>query len=369
MMRGHRKNCPCVGCSAATRAKGMRAARRNPRRELSGRRVSGTFVTVAPSPAERIAALRSILTRKQYAKIDGHMVDTFSASAILSVFDALGAENQARYAAMPVGKMASIAFKLHAKRNPRRKRPSLGAPIYQTRERIPKYTGALAPLGALDATAAGRMLRRRFAASGWTKADHEAAARELVARAKGIRSHYHALIARAEKQYGDYGPLVSGVIREHFPTATKTRLRSLAHDLTRTLDAAGAHWRAAGRRTSLRLGNPRGKKPPKYLRDMEHPTVLGYELDRKTLWSKILKKRAASLQIRAKNPPGRPARICVHTPRVVTTLPATNIIVRYRRTGKHPGLYEHKFAPGVKVQGMSDGSVRISGAKPAFLRQ
>jgi hypothetical protein len=72
--------------------------------------------------------------------------------------------------------------------------------------------------------------------------------------------------------------------------------------------------------------------------------------------------RTATVTI-TQNPRRTPA------PRVVTTLPATNIIIRYRRSGKHPGLYEHKFAAGVKVQGMSDGSVRISGSKPAFMRQ
>ena len=50
----------------------------------------------------------SIVAEHQYAKIDGVMVDGYSASAIVQVYDALNAENQTRYAAFPVGRMAAI---------------------------------------------------------------------------------------------------------------------------------------------------------------------------------------------------------------------------------------------------------------------
>ena len=60
----------------------------------------------------KMAAIRQIVASHQYAKIDGLMVDGFSASAIVQVFDALNPENQARYAALTIPKMAAVAFKL-----------------------------------------------------------------------------------------------------------------------------------------------------------------------------------------------------------------------------------------------------------------
>jgi len=75
-------------------------------------RQHGTRVTRPSTPAERIAAVRAIVTAGQYARIDGCMVDGFSASAIVQVYDALNTENQQRYASMDVRRMASIAFKL-----------------------------------------------------------------------------------------------------------------------------------------------------------------------------------------------------------------------------------------------------------------
>lgn len=40
------------------------------------------------------------------------ILDGFTASAIVQVYDALKPENQAKYAAFPIQKMAAIAFKL-----------------------------------------------------------------------------------------------------------------------------------------------------------------------------------------------------------------------------------------------------------------
>lgn len=62
--------------------------------------------------ADRITAVREIVTNKQYAKIDGTLVDLFSASYIVAVYDALSPENQAKYANMSVRRMADIAFKV-----------------------------------------------------------------------------------------------------------------------------------------------------------------------------------------------------------------------------------------------------------------
>lgn len=59
-----------------------------------------------------IAAIRQIVQTGQMAKVDGFRVDTFSASAIVQVYDALSPANQAKYAAMSVEKAADVAFKL-----------------------------------------------------------------------------------------------------------------------------------------------------------------------------------------------------------------------------------------------------------------
>lgn len=93
-----------------------------PRGEGTRVRQQGTRVTMPKTPAERIAAVRQIVAEHQYAKIDGHMVDGFSASAIVQVYDALNDVNKAKYAAMPVDKMAAVAFKLMKDNPPTRGR-------------------------------------------------------------------------------------------------------------------------------------------------------------------------------------------------------------------------------------------------------
>ena len=75
-------------------------------------RQQGTQVTQPATPAERIEAIRRIVSESQYAKVDGVMVDLFSASAIIRVYDALNEVNQAKYSAMSAPQMATIAFKL-----------------------------------------------------------------------------------------------------------------------------------------------------------------------------------------------------------------------------------------------------------------
>jgi hypothetical protein len=81
-------------------------------REPTRTRREGTRVTKTTTPDDKIAAIRRIVSEKQYAKIDGLMVDGFTASAIIAVFDALSPENQARYLQFSIPRMASIAFKL-----------------------------------------------------------------------------------------------------------------------------------------------------------------------------------------------------------------------------------------------------------------
>ena len=75
-------------------------------------REQGTRVTRSTNPDEKIAAIRQIVAEHQYAKIDGLMVDAFSASAIVQTYDALNVENRIKYAKLPIGRMASVAFTL-----------------------------------------------------------------------------------------------------------------------------------------------------------------------------------------------------------------------------------------------------------------
>lgn len=84
--------------------------RRNP--EQTRVRPLGTHVTLPQSGEERIAAIRRIVDEKDYAKVDGVMVDLFSASAIVQVYDALNPQNQEKYRSLHVAKMAKIAFAL-----------------------------------------------------------------------------------------------------------------------------------------------------------------------------------------------------------------------------------------------------------------
>jgi hypothetical protein len=76
-------------------------------------RQQGTKDTKAESTDEKIAAIRSVVSTKQYAKIDGVMVDLYSASAICRVLDGLKKpETYTQYIAMPIAVMATIAFKI-----------------------------------------------------------------------------------------------------------------------------------------------------------------------------------------------------------------------------------------------------------------
>mgnify|MGYP006863482165 CR=1 FL=1 len=72
----------------------------------------GTIVTTNPTPAERIAAIRQVVSDKQYAKIDGTMADLFTCSAIIQIYDALNDANQTKFSALPFAKMGLIAFEL-----------------------------------------------------------------------------------------------------------------------------------------------------------------------------------------------------------------------------------------------------------------
>ncbi len=116
-------------------------------------------------------------------------------------------------------------------------------PIYQTRERVPQWSVPVSPAHV------PRLLRRRL--PHFTKAQHEAHARQHAAAATVAEQRYLALGSAALGEYGTQGPLIAGVLREHFPEPVKDELRRLAHAQSEERDVAWAHWRAAGRRTRM----------------------------------------------------------------------------------------------------------------------
>ncbi len=65
-----------------------------------------------PTTTSTIDKVRAIVANRQYAKVDGVLVDGFTASAIIAVYDNLSPEAQAKMAAMSVAKMGLIALKL-----------------------------------------------------------------------------------------------------------------------------------------------------------------------------------------------------------------------------------------------------------------
>jgi len=75
-------------------------------------RTHGTRVTTTKNGAEIIEACRSIVANCQYEKINGGMVDLFSASAIVKVYDAINEANREKFVKLPVERMARISLSL-----------------------------------------------------------------------------------------------------------------------------------------------------------------------------------------------------------------------------------------------------------------
>lgn len=63
-----------------------------------------------------IDRLRKIVADKQASRVDGVLVDLFSASVVVQVHDAVNEANRAKLSAMPVRKMVSVCFQV-ASRN------------------------------------------------------------------------------------------------------------------------------------------------------------------------------------------------------------------------------------------------------------
>ena len=75
-------------------------------------REHGTQETIAGNANDRIIAIRRVVENKQYEKIDGCMIDLFSASIICQVYDKLNDANKVKFASMKAPVMAHFALKL-----------------------------------------------------------------------------------------------------------------------------------------------------------------------------------------------------------------------------------------------------------------
>ena len=80
--------------------------------QITRKREHGTLECWPKTNEERIAAFRRIVAECQYAKLENTMIDLFSANCVVQVYDALNPENQAKFSALPAGKMALVALKL-----------------------------------------------------------------------------------------------------------------------------------------------------------------------------------------------------------------------------------------------------------------
>lgn len=62
-----------------------------------------------------IKICREIIDKNQHQKVDGFLIDTTTARAIVIVYDRLSQENKHTFIGFPIDKMASVAWKLIAK--------------------------------------------------------------------------------------------------------------------------------------------------------------------------------------------------------------------------------------------------------------
>jgi hypothetical protein len=153
-----------------------------------------------------------------------------------------------------------------AKRNPIEHGTNLASlntdsPIYQERERRPKWNVKVSPL--MDPTEGGKMLRRRL--PDFIKADHESAARYFTNEAKRWSGAWGALIDREHlrvfgRPYQATDYKIAGIGREEYSEKAKNELRSMARAATDSRAAAAAHWRAAGHRSRM------ATNPARYLK-------------------------------------------------------------------------------------------------------
>lgn len=75
-------------------------------------RKGGTKCFWPKQDADKIEAFRQIVADKQYAMIEGITVDSFTASAVVKVYENINEANQVKLAAMPVPRIARVCMNL-----------------------------------------------------------------------------------------------------------------------------------------------------------------------------------------------------------------------------------------------------------------
>ncbi len=120
---------------------------------------------------------------------------------------------------------------------------ALHDPRYYTLHKFPKQSGTVSVLDE------HRLFPRVFPEL--TKADHLRLALDYRVQHNSIRSKAIKLIQAAEKKYGHEGTLISGGLREYWPTTVKNKIRACWPIVNNLAAASESHWLAAGKR-----GNP-----------------------------------------------------------------------------------------------------------------
>jgi hypothetical protein len=114
---------------------------------------------------------------------------------------------------------------------------------YARRFTFPKWNGSVTVLQE------PRLFRFLPEFASWSKAKHAEVSAEYLATAVAGQRIYHAEVRRACETYGDHGPLISGIIHDHFPDPIKDDLRTLNRAYQDHVYKAHAHHRAAGKRS------------------------------------------------------------------------------------------------------------------------
>jgi hypothetical protein len=122
--------------------------------------------------------------------------------------------------------------------------PALNHPIYTEAEKVPKWTCLIRPIGAGDAAAHARILRRRLPE--WTKRDHKRAREFWTGQAARMGTEWSILFNTAFLETHGHAPefhdyRISGIGDDRLPESVKDRLRDLAHGQTHAKAAAEAH--------------------------------------------------------------------------------------------------------------------------------
>ncbi len=107
----------------------------------------------------------------------------------------------------------------------------------------PDYYGARSDFGS-GRNVFGIVKRMRL-----SKDRHREASARARSELRGVVDGYNRLASDSLDKYGDHGGTISGVLRSHFPSEVKDKLRSYLRDADALDDVARAHWQASGRRS------------------------------------------------------------------------------------------------------------------------